>query len=302
MSAWALPEMIRKSSNEEICNMNDQDSKSQTVGLMVEFPPSKDIGQAEKFRRKRDRILTVASPLILLFIWEIVIQLGLLDRRLFPAPSMIAGTFYELVISGALWDDLSISLIRICVGFFFGAIAGIFVGTMMGVIPTVGAVLSPIIASIYPIPKIAIFPLIMVLFGLGEMSKFVVVAIAVFFYMVINTVAGVSNVESIYKDVGKSFRVSKTRSIFRIILPAAMPMIIAGLRVSAGVSLLVLVSAEFVGADSGIGYLVWNSWQIFDVRSMFVGIIVIGFLGWASFTFLDFIERVCLPWAPKNRR
>tara|TARA_R100000005_G_scaffold96425_1_gene83197 strand:+ start:14072 stop:14920 length:849 start_codon:yes stop_codon:yes gene_type:complete len=282
--------------------MSIQENNSDQIGRMVEMQPSKDIGQAERFRRRRDRFLTVVSPLILLLIWEIVIQLGLLDSRLFPAPSMIVGTFYDLVASGELWRHLSISLIRIAVGFFFGAIAGVTVGTLMGVMPVVGAVLSPIVASVYPIPKIAIFPLIMVLFGLGEMSKFVVVAIAVFFYMVINTVAGVSNVDRIYRDVGRSFRVSRLRSVFQITLPAAMPMIIAGLRVSAGVSLLVLVSAEFVGAESGIGFLVWNSWQVFDVRSMFVGIIVIGFLGWASFTLLDAIERVCLPWAPKNRR
>ncbi len=282
--------------------MADERRNHDPAGSLKIVSPSPDIGQAERFRLRRDRVLAVMSPMIILVLWEAVIRLGLLDDRLFPAPSMIVGTFVDMLQSGQLWNDLSISLTRISVGFVLGAIPGVLIGTLMGVVPIVRAVLSPIIASIYPIPKIAIFPLIMVIFGLGETSKYVVVAIAVFFFMVINTYAGVSNVENIYKDVGRSFRASPVRQVLGISLPAALPMIFAGIRVSLGVSLLVLVSAEFVGADSGIGYLVWNSWQIFDVESMFVGIIVIGALGWSFFTALDFIERRLLPWAPNNRR
>lgn len=111
----------------------------------------------------------------------------------------------------------------------------------------------------------------MVIFGLGEASKYVLVAIAVFFFMAINSLAG------------------------------ALPMIEAGVRLSLGVSLLALVGAEFVGAKSGIGFLVWNSWQVFDIEAMFVGIVVIGVLGWAFFFAVDEIERRVLPWAPANR-
>jgi NitT/TauT family transport system permease protein len=119
--------------------------------------------------------------------------------------------------------------------------------------------------------------------------------------MVINTYTGVASLDRIFWDVGRSFRVSRMRRLLTIALPGALPMIAAGVRLSLGVSLLVLVSAEFVGAKSGIGYLVWNSWQIFDVEAMYVGIVVIGALGWIFFAGIDELERRFLPWAAVNR-
>ncbi|MGE4339318.1 MAG: ABC transporter permease [Pigmentiphaga sp.] len=264
--------------------------------------PASDIGQAELWRRRLERVLMVVSPLIILVFWEAVVRLNLLDSRVFPAPSMIIETFQRLIMSGELFTHLSASLTRIGMGLLIGALPGVMVGIAMGLSPMLRAIVAPIIGSLYPIPKIAIFPLVMVIFGIGELSKYMLVAIAVFFFMVINTFAGVSNIERIYWDVGRSFHISRSRRIFAIAVPAALPMIIAGLRLSLGIALLVLVSAEFVGADSGIGYLVWNSWQIFDVEAMFVGIVVIGVLGWLFFAIIDELERRLLPWAPSNRR
>lgn len=271
-------------------------------GSFTVIPAVADIGQAQMRRLRRDRILAVASPFMILLLWEMVVRVGLLDSRVFPAPSMIGGTFERLLMSGELATHLGISLVRIAVGFLMGAIPGILLGTAMGLSPMLRAVAAPIVASLYPIPKIALFPMVMVLFGIGELSKYVLVAIAVFFFMTINTYTGVSSIERIFWDVGSSFRVSPLRRLFTIALPGALPMILAGMKLSLGVSLLVLVSAEFVGAKSGIGYLVWNSWQVFDVESMFVGIVVIGFLGWVFFAVMDALERRYVPWALNNRR
>lgn len=269
---------------------------------LVDFPPSADIGQAARRRRRVERTLSVLSPFIILLMWEIVVRVKLLDARLFPAPSMIFDTFKLLIASGELATHVGVSLSRIAIGFLLGAIPGVIVGVFMGLAPLARAILSPIIASLYPIPKIAIFPLIMVIFGLGEASKYALVAIAVFFFMAINSFAGVANIERIYWDVAKSFRVSRMRAVLTIALPGALPMIVAGVRLSLGVSLLALVGAEFVGAKSGIGFMVWNAWQIFDIEAMFVGIVVIGVLGWLFFAIVDEIERRVLPWAPAHRR
>lgn len=268
---------------------------------LQELPSTADIGQAARRRRRNQWLLSIASPLLILLLWEGVVRAGLLDSRLFPAPSMILETLRRLIASGELQQHVTISLTRIAVGFMMGAIPGILIGVAMGLWPLARAVLSPIIASLYPIPKIAIFPLVMVIFGLGEASKYVLVAIAVFFFMAINAMAGVISIDRIYWDVGRSFSVSPLRRTLTIALPGALPMIVAGVRLSLGVSLLVLVSAEFVGSKSGIGYLVWNSWQVFDIEAMFVGIVVIGLLGWLFFTVIDEIERRLLPWAPSNR-
>ncbi|MBI2737495.1 MAG: ABC transporter permease [Rhodospirillales bacterium] len=269
---------------------------------LVRLPADPDIGQSARRRGRLEKALGILSPLLILVLWEIVVRAGLLDARIVPAPSMILETFKSLIESGELARHVGVSLTRVFVGLLLGAIPGLVVGTLMGLSPMTRAIVSPIVASLYPIPKIAIFPLVMAIFGIGELSKYVLVAIAVFFFMAINSFAGVANVDRIYWDVGRSFGVSRSRAILTIALPGALPMILAGLRLSLGVSLLVLVGAEFVGAKSGIGYLVWNSWQVFDVESMYAGIVVIGLLGWAFFAVLDELERRLVPWAPGNRR
>ncbi len=269
---------------------------------LVLVEPARDVGHAAQRRRRIERLLSIISPVLLLVLWEIVVRAGWLDSRLFSAPSMIAGTFERLLLSGELWGHLQISLVRIAVGFLMGLVPGVLAGLAMGLSPLLRSMFLPVVASLYPIPKIAIFPLIMVIFGLGELSKYVLVAIAVFFFMTINSFTGVSNLERIYWDVGRSFKMSWLRSVVTIALPGALPMIIAGIRLSLGMSLLVLVGAEFVGAKSGLGFLVWDSWQVFDVEAMFVGIIVIGILGWSFFTIIDELERWLMPWAPGNRQ
>lgn len=279
----------------------DRNRAGDTDGL-VRLQSDPDIGQSARRRARLEKTLGILSPLLILVLWELVVRAGLLDARIVPAPSMILETFKSLIESGELARHVGVSLTRVFVGLLLGAIPGLVVGTLMGLSPMTRAIVSPIVASLYPIPKIAIFPLVMAIFGIGELSKYVLVAIAVFFFMAINSFAGVANVERIYWDVGRSFGVSRTRAILTIALPGALPMIVAGLRLSLGVSLLVLVGAEFVGAKSGIGYLVWNSWQVFDVESMYAGIVVIGLLGWAFFAVLDELERRLVPWAPGNRR
>jgi NitT/TauT family transport system permease protein len=142
----------------------------------------------------------------------------------------------------------------------------------------------------------------MLIFGLDEMSKYVVIAITVFYIVLINTAAGVMNIDTIYLDVGRTFGASRLDAFRTIAIPGAMPMIFAGIRLGWGIALLALVAAEFVGASSGLGFLVWRSWQVFSVSSMYVGLIAISFLGWLSFVILDELERYLLPWRPANRQ
>jgi len=264
--------------------------------------PAPNAARTARRRRRTERLIAVLSPIIFLALWEACVALSLLDARFFPPPSVIAVTFVELIRSGVLADNTLISLSRIAVGFLMGGIPGIIVGTVMGLSRVVRAALNPIVGAIYPIPKTALLPLILLIFGLGEMSKYVTIAIAVFFFVLINTMAGVMSVEQIYWDVGKNFKASRLNVFRTIAVPGAMPMIFAGLRLAWGVSLLVLVAAEFVGAKSGIGYMIWSSWQIFDIPQMFAGLIVIGFLGWASFIVIDELERYVLPWRTVNQK
>src|SRR5687768_14108215 len=156
-------------------------------------------------QQNKERLLSIFSPILLLLLWEVLVQTGMLDKRFFPAPSSIVGTFTNLITSGELWKHLTASISRIAVGFVMGAIPAILLGITMGLFRWPRAFFSPMVAALYPIPKIAILPLIMLIFGLGEMSKYVIIAIGVFFLVLYNTWAGVMNIPHIYLDVGKNF-------------------------------------------------------------------------------------------------
>ena len=246
-----------------------------------------------------ERAAYVLSPLVLLAIWQIAANLGAIDVRFFPPPSKIGTTMLELAANGQLAAHVSISLIRIAVGYVLGVVPAVLIGLVMGLVPAVRAVLQPIVDTTFPIPKIAILPLLILLVGFGEASKYLIIAISVFYLVLINTVAGVRNIDKIYIDVAKSYGASKTMWLFDVALPAALPTIMAGLKVGMGIALLVIVSAEFVGARSGIGYLIWSSWQIFEVSVMYVGLLLTAIIGMFLALVMEMLERVLLPWKPR---
>lgn len=250
-------------------------------------------------RRRRDRIellVTVTSPLILLAVWEVVAYLQLVDVRFFPRPSLVVQQLIIMAGTGELWQHLSVTLLRILVGFVFGAAGGVAVGLVMGGSRWARAILGPIMASIYPIPKIAIFPLILLVFGLGETSKYVTVAIAVFFLVLFPTITGVLGIPRIYIDAGENLGAHGLEFYRRIALPGALPSIFTGFRVGLGVALIIIVGVEFVGATSGVGYLIWNSWQLFNINRMFAGLLVLSVLGHLSSLLLEELQRRLVPW------
>lgn len=246
-----------------------------------------------------EKTLSILSPLLLLAVWEVLVRTGLLDARFFPAPSMVVGTFWRLLLSGELLTHVGISLLRSLIGFAMGALPGLVLGLSMGLFPLARAAIWPSIGALYPIPKIAILPLVMLLFGLGEPSKWVIIAIGVFFPVLINSMAGVMGIEKIYHDVGKNFGANRLNRYLTIALPGALPLVIAGLRLGWGIALLLIVAAEFVASKSGLGYLIWGSWQTFAVEEMYVGIITISALGYLSFLLLDALGRLLVPWKPE---
>lgn len=265
--------------------------------IRISSPPSR--GEQPRSLRAgltRERVVSILSPLALLLLWEALVRTRVLDVRFFPAPSQVLGTLVSLNLSGELPQDVLVSLSRIAAGFALGASAGIALGLLMGVSKVIRAAVNPLVGTIYPIPKIAILPLVMLIFGLGEPSKYVIVAIGVFFLVLLNTAAGVMNIEKIYLDVGRNFGASRSDVLLTIALPGALPFIFTGLRLGWGTGLLLIVAAEFISAKSGIGYLIWTSWQTFAVEEMYVGLITISALGLVSFALFDVLERWLIPW------
>lgn len=240
--------------------------------------------------------LTISSPLLLLVLWEILSQSGLIDSRFFPPPTQIVSTFTSLLTSGELFSHMGISLFRILAGFLLGVIPGIIIGLCMGLYAPIRHFVSPLIMALMPIPTLALLPLILIVFGIGETSKIVTIAGSVFFPVVINTVAGVITIDSIYIDVAKNYGASQKDFFLKIALPGALPVMLEGIQMGQAIALLTIVAAEMMGAQSGIGYLIWTSYSAFLLKEMFVGLILISFFGYLFSLLLRALQRKLLPW------
>jgi NitT/TauT family transport system permease protein len=243
------------------------------------------------------RLISLASPLLLLLLWEGLVQAGWLDYRFFPPPSTVFVAMWEMIRSGELWRHLSISLWRVLAGFIAGVLPAVVLGLLMGWFRALHAFFDPLIAATYPVPKIALLPLFLIWFGLGETTKIVTVAVAVFFVVLITTVNGVRLVEPVLIEAAQSYGARGWRLFSKVILPATLPAIFTGLRLGLGIALLVIVGAEFVASNKGIGYLIWISWSTLAVQKMYVGLVIIALLGLLSTSGLEWLRRWLMPWA-----
>ena len=246
--------------------------------------------------KTQERLLYLASPIGLLLLWQLLLMAGIGDRRFVPAPSDIALRYWQMLASGELIYHSAVTLYRVFGGFFIGIVPAIAAGLLMAMFRPVRIFFDPLIATLFPIPKIALMPLLLLAFGFGDASKVALVVIAVFFPVVVNTYVGAANIEKIYWDVARNFGASQSVIFRRIVFFGALPMIFAGLRIALAVSFIVLVAAEFVATKAGIGYLIWNSWELLQVDVMFVGIVTVGILGLIATVILQEIERLVIPW------
>ncbi|QJW48556.1 ABC transporter permease [bacterium BFN5] len=251
---------------------------------------------AKSTNSKVIRTLSILSPLTLLILWELLAQTGAIDIRLFSSPSLIFKSFIPLMLSGDLLNNTAVSVQRVILGFIAGSVPGILLGISMGLSPFIRSAIEPMIAATYPIPKLALMPLILLIFGLGETSKVFTIAIGVFYLVVINTMAGVLSIDKIYLDVAKNFGASRKDFYLTVALPGALPMIFAGLKLGMGMALILIVAAELSAAKAGIGWMIWRSYDMFDIEQMFVALIMLSVLGYIFSLILDLIERLVLPW------
>ena len=247
-------------------------------------------------RRTIELVLTLLAPALILLVWELLSRSKTIDPRFWPAPSSLWVTARELVLEDGLLTDIRVSTMRIVAGFFLGAVPGVALGLLMGLFWPVRVFVMPVAAAIYAVPKIAILPLVIIAFGIGEFSKIFVVAISIFFLVVLNTMSGVLTIDRLYPDVARNFGANGLQVFLTVALPGALPAIFTGLRLALGFSLIVIVGTEFLAAKEGVGYLIWQSYQTFAIKKMYVGLVVTGLMGWGMALLLDLIERRALPW------
>lgn len=247
-------------------------------------------------RRLIEGILTVGGPVLLLTIWEILSRTKTINPLFWPPPSSLWGTTRVLIEKQDLFGDIRISLFRILAGFVVGTVPGIILGLAMGLFWPVRVFFMPLAAAIYAVPKIAILPLVIIALGIGEASKIAVVALSIFFLVVLNTVSGVLELDRTYRDVASNLGANRFELFWTVAMPGALPAIFTGMRLALGFALIVIVGTEFLAADKGIGHMIWQNYQTLRIRQMFVGLIVTGLMGWFLNLLLNIIERFAMPW------
>lgn len=247
-------------------------------------------------RRSTEVVLTIAGPVLVLSIWEILSRTRAINPIFWPPPTTLWGTTMTLFTERNLLGDIGISLYRILAGFVIGTIPGIALGLAMGLFWPVRAFLMPLASAIYAVPKIAILPLVIIAFGIGELSKIMLVAISIFFLVALNTMSGVLSIDAQYRDVARNLGASRWELFWTVALPGSLPAIFTGMKLSLGFALIVIVGAEFLAADRGIGFMIWQSYQTLRIQQMFVGLVITGIMGWVLSLMLDMVEHFVMPW------
>lgn len=230
-------------------------------------------------QKNKKKLTPVLSILFFLAVWECVSRFGKMSISLFPPPTWVAKELWSMIRSGLWFSDVLISLRRIFSGFLLGSLLGILIGLMTGRIPFVCALLEPVIQLLRPIPSTAWVSISIFWFGLGESSKLFLITYGVFFHVWLNTHIGVSSVDPIILRAARSMGAKGYHLFFEVILPAALPFIIAGLRAGMASAFIVVVAAEMTGASGGIGFRISHSREIFRADRMMVGMVTLGILG-----------------------
>jgi len=246
--------------------------------------------------RREHRAVRVLALLGLLVLWEATARSGWVPALFLPSPVGVIEETVDMARSGQLLIHLGASLRRLAAGFVLGAGAGIAAGVVVGFFSLAEAVGQPLIAATFPVPKIALLPLLILWLGIGELSKVVVIALGVFFPMAINTAAGVRQADPLLIRAAVSFGAGRVSLIRKVVIPSALPTVFAGLKLGAGTALLLLVAAEMIGAESGIGFLVLQAGNLMETTKLMVGLLVLSVLGVLSHWSLDRLERLVLPW------
>jgi ABC-type nitrate/sulfonate/bicarbonate transport system permease component len=233
---------------------------------------------------------------ILLAAWEYASAMRLIDPVSMPRVSLIGAAWLKTLNGGPLLQAVLPTLGRIFAGFALAAVIAVPLGLLMGSIPLVYRLLEPATELIRPIPSSAYIPVAILFLGIDNEMKVFVIVIACLFPILLNTYGGVRGIDPVLIDTGRTFGLSRAKALWQIVLPAALPNILTGMRISLGIALIVAVVAEMIAGNSGIGYFILDMQRIFRVPEMFAGIFTLGVLGFAINFILLKIEGRLLHW------
>ena len=246
--------------------------------------------------------MAVAVPLALLGLWELCARLAILSPRYFPPPTVVAAVLVERLATGDLASELLVTLARMVAAFALAAALGVPLGLVMGMVRPVRDAVEPYIAFIFPVPKIALLPFLLILLGVGEPAFVLTGASSAFFQIVISTLAGVQTMDPRLLEVGRNYGAHGARLFRTVILPAALPSIFTGLRLGLGLALVAVVAVEFIAAKSGLGHLVYRHWQMLSTPEMYAAFALVGALGLLLTRGLRLLQERVLTWQEDTGR
>lgn len=257
-------------------------------------------GAARSARRVPDLVYSIASVALLLLAWTLVSHSSFIKPGYLPTPESLWNTFLELLRDGyqgqPLADHVKVSLVRTLAGFAAGVLVGVPLGLFSGYNARAAAMVSPVMAFIRPIPPIAFIPMAVLYFGLGELGKIVLIFFVSFNYVQANAHAGAAHFPIAYRRAAESLGLTRWQTFVRIVLPGALPQIFTGLKVALALSWAVVVAAELVGAQKGLGFMISDAAMLFRIPVVYIGIALIGAIGLAMNLTLNWLEARIVHW------
>jgi NitT/TauT family transport system permease protein len=244
--------------------------------------------------------MSLVVPLALLALWEAAARLSIISSRYFPPPTRIGAGLVTHFAEGDLGAETLTTLTRLAVAFALAALTGVPLGLVMGRLRAVREAIDPYIAFLFPVPKIAMLPFMLILLGVGEPAFVLTGAISAFFQITISTLAGVQTMDPRLIDVGHNYGARGGRLFRAVILPAALPSIFTGLRLGLGLALVTIVAVEFITAKSGLGHLVYRHWQMLSTVEMYGAFVLVGALGLLLTRGLGALQRRVLAWQEES--
>ncbi|MEU8025900.1 ABC transporter permease [Micromonospora haikouensis] len=239
---------------------------------------------------------SIVPVAVVLLLWQAGSMAGLIDKTFFPAPSECVRALVGLVSSGELLPNVGITARRILLGFLLGVVPATLLGIAMGRSRWIRVLVDPLIAITYPIPVVAILPLLLVIFGTGGRPIVVLAGIISFFPAVVNAMSGVLQVDERLILMARNLGAGRQQILWKIILPGALPSIFAGIRLAAGLALLGTIAGEFLAASDGIGSMTWRYWQIYQIDNMYATLAVIAAMGFLLTTVTLRVQRRFFGW------
>lgn len=249
--------------------------------------------------RWRGVIVGTATMALLLLAWEAAGRAGWLNLALLPAPSQIAPQLWQLLVSGDFVIPLGQTLWMLLIGYSTACLFGVLIGLFMGINAYAYGLLEPLVETVRPIPKPALIPALVIFLGIGPAMKISTVALACMFPILIGTLQGVRGVDPVMTATARTLGCSRSATIWKVVLPSALPMILTGMRVSLGMGLALVILAEMLAAETGVGFLVLDLQRSFQVRSMYAWIVILAIVGLALNAIFERVEDRLVPWRAK---